>query len=203
MGLGEGAGVALAGASWPTPGRTGTRYWRWAVRQAPSNSGRRVAGADPRRAGPVPAAGDPSWRWRTPGCRLARPEAWWRRTAPGRCLATRSRCRRCWRLTGRTGTRAAPLSAGSVKSNAAVRPGGGGRRAGDQDGAGPAARPAAADLARGGTVAAGGLVGWRGEAADRAGAVEQPGEQAPLGEEVSSFRHRRHQRAHHPRGSYG
>ena len=41
----------------------------------------------------------------------------WRRTAPGPRWATRSRRRRCWRPTGRTGEPGRPLWLGSVKSN--------------------------------------------------------------------------------------
>ena len=48
----------------------------------------------------------------------ARPRwMWWRGTGPGRCWGIRSRRRRCWRRTGRTGTEGRPLWLGSVKSN--------------------------------------------------------------------------------------
>ena len=49
---------------------------------------------------------------------LSRRRTWtrWRRTAPARRWAIRSRRRRCWRPTARTG-RSEPLWLGSVKSN--------------------------------------------------------------------------------------
>ena len=64
--------------------------------------GRRVERAD-RAERPVAAAGDPRRRSPTPGWH--RP-MWtrWRRTAPAPRSATRSRRRRCWRRTGRTGS---------------------------------------------------------------------------------------------------
>ena len=49
------------------------------------------------------------------GLSRRRTSTWWRRTARARRWATRSRRRRCWRPTGRTGER--PLWLGSVKSN--------------------------------------------------------------------------------------
>ena len=53
---------------------------------------------------PVAAAGDPGGAGQRAGCRPAR---WtrWRRTGPGPRWATRSRRRRCWPPTGRTGRR--------------------------------------------------------------------------------------------------
>ena len=120
----------------------------------------------------------------------------WRRTAPGRPWATRSRRRRCWRPTGRAAEPAAVAGLGEVEHRA--HPGGGGGGRGDQDGAGAAARGAAADAARGRAVPARGLGRGGGAAADRAGAVGR--ERSPAAGRGVGVRGQRDQRARHPGG---
>ena len=114
----------------------------------------------------VAAAGDPCRRWRTRVCRPSEVDVV-EAHGTGTRWVIRSRRRRCWRPTGRTGRRpAAVAGVGEVEHRAHAGRGGCGRR--DQDGDGDAARRAAADAARGRAVAACGLVGRRGGAADRA-----------------------------------
>ena len=162
-GWAEGVGRAGAGAAVRRAAQRPPRCWRWCAARAVNQDGASNGLTAPN--GPVAAAGDPARRWPTPGCR--RP-TWTRsrRTAPAPRSATRSRRRRCWPPTARTGRRR-PLWLGSVKSNIGHTQAAAGVGRGDQDGAGAAARRAAADAARRRAVAARGLVGGRGRAADR------------------------------------
>ena len=91
---------------------------------------------------PVAAAGDPAGAGQRRAVAVA---TWtrWRRTAPGRRWATRSRRRRCWPRTGRTAGGPAAV-AGLDEVEHRPHPGGRRGRRGDQDGAGDAARGAAA-----------------------------------------------------------
>ena len=51
------------------------------------------------------------------GLSAGRRSTWWRRTAPARRWAIRSRRRRCWRPTAQERTAERPLWLGSIKSN--------------------------------------------------------------------------------------
>ena len=94
-----------------------------------------------------------------------------RATAPERLWAIRSKPRRCWLPTARTGQGPEAVVAGLDQVEHGSHPG---RRRGggcDQDGAGDAPRGAAGDVARGCAQPARGLVGRRGVAADRSAAM--------------------------------
>ena len=151
----------------PTRAGTATRCWRWWRARRSTRTARRNG---------LTAPNGPSQQ-RVIRAALA---------AAGLCAGRRGRgggarhgdrARRPDRGAGaardlRAGPAAGPAAvAGLGEVEHRPRPGRGGRRRGDQDGAGDAARPAAADAARGRAVAAHGLVGRGGAAADRGGAV--------------------------------
>ena len=147
---------------------------------------------------PVAAAGDPAGAGRRRAG--ARPRSTrWRRTAPAPRWATRSRPRRCWPPTARTGPRTGrcgsarssptsatprrpPASPGVIKMVLAMRHG-----------------DAAPDPARRRALAARGLVGRGGRAADRGAAVA--GDRAPAPGGGVLVRDQRHQRAHRASGA--
>ena len=112
------------------------------VRGTRGQPGRRVQRPD-RAERPVPAAGDPAGAGRRRAAR--RPTSTRsRRTAPAPRSATRSRRRRCSPPTARTGPRTGRCWLGSVKSNIGHTQAAAGVGRRDQDGAGAAARRAAA-----------------------------------------------------------
>ena len=87
----------------PTPGATGTGCWRWcgvsAVNQDGASNGLTAPNGPSQQRVIRAGAGQR-------GARRRRTWTWWRRTAPAPRWVTRSRRRRCWRPTGRTGRRA-------------------------------------------------------------------------------------------------
>ena len=85
-----------------TRGATGIGCWRWCAGSAVNQDGASQRADRAERS--VAAAGDPAGAGQRAGCR--RPTSTWsRRTARGRRWVIRSRRRRCWRPTGRTGRR--------------------------------------------------------------------------------------------------
>ncbi len=193
--LGRGRGRAAAGAplrraaARPPGARGGARQ-----RGQP---GRREQRAD-RAQRPLPAARDP------PGARergaLARTRSTRsRRTAPGTTLGDPIEAQALLATYGQERPRGPPAVAGLDQVEHRPYAGGGGRGGRDQDGDGDAPRRAAADAARRSSPPAGGLVGRRGVAAERGGAVAgataQPRRAGGL-----LVRGERHQRARDPRG---
>ena len=162
-----------------------TRCWRWCAARAVNQDG--ASQRADRAERPVAAAGDP----RGAGQRRAdgRPRSTRsRRTAPAPRSATRSRRRRCWPPTARTGPADQPLLARLGQVQHRPHPGRGRRRPGVIKMVhGDAARRAAADPARGRAVPARRLVGRATvELLTEAGAVAATGER-PRRAGVSSF----------------